>query len=338
MKGKSWDLPFNSARQSRISEGVNDALHSDIFFKEGLTEFAVMNILMRELSGTYKFADVTEDRLLDLENTFFWNLMFYGRVGIYEYKPKEYVIVNISSITYEYQKITKVWCAPAIIQFEQQSAQVDPQQKKWFVLSDMSKIVVISNDVTSEFFQLKFGWFIRGILNLNDMYWASTTMKLKKIAIWYNSKNKRVIDDLETSLKDNETFLKLTSPKIHNNIMKDASLALEAPFTIEKLDFPTDNYLGLEDLIKYYKWGKDLLGMNEKVNDMKERVVTTEVEDGKTNTELMAVSTMRNFEKFTRDMKSKFGINVNVVKSVDDLEEVKNSKQAFSQGVNNEEV
>ena len=338
-KGKSWGNSFNSARAARISEGVSNAIHSDIFFKEGLTEFGVMNVLLRELAGTYSFEEA-EDWLMDLENTFWWNLMFYGRVGIFQYTPGEYIIVNVNNIVYSYQKISEVYITPASIIFEQQSSNIDPKQKKSWKLTGkhLDNIVVISNDVTSEFFQLKFGWFIHGILELNEMFWASTRMKMKKLAIWYNSKNEDVIQDLEESFNDGSPYIKMTNPMIINDISKNAASAMEHPFTIEKLDFPADGYLGLEDLIKYIKFGKDFLGMNEKVNDMKERVVTTEVEDGESNTQLMAEPAMRNFAKFSRDMKTKFGLTVKVKKTMDDMEKPENSEQAFTKGLNDEEI
>ena len=337
MNNKSWGNPFNANYSAKISEGVNKAIHSDVFFKAELTEFGLMNILLRELTGTYSFNEETEDWLLDKENVFWWNLMFYGRVGILKIHDK-FLVVNINNLEYKYQEVVEVACSPARIQFEQQSANVSPNQKKSYIVKNMDDIVIINNDVTSEFFQLKFGWFIKNVMELHTMYWESTKMKLKKIAVWYNTKNKQVITDLDQSLKDNSPMIRFTNPKISNDISKSAASAIETNFQMEKLDFPNDGYIGLEDVVKYWKFGKDILGLNENVNDKQERVISTEVEEERTNTELMEVSSMRNFRKFTRDMLKKFNVNVNVIKTTDTMKAPENSEQAFTQRGNDEKI
>ncbi|MDK2819807.1 MAG: hypothetical protein KFW07_03145 [Mycoplasmataceae bacterium] len=330
MKNNNWGNPFNANRQAKISEGVNQTIHSDIFFKNELSEFGVMNILLRELSGTFSFNENCPEWLLNIENTFWWNLMFYGRVGILQYAENKFIVVNVNNVLTSYQKIKEVWCSPARIQFEQQSANVDPKQQKQYVLRDMNKIVVINNDVTSEFFQLKFGWFINNFLSIHKKYFLGLQIKQKKMGIYFNTKTSSIITALENSFSDDKPYITLQAPKVENDITKSATKAMESNFVIEQFNFPSDGYIGLEEVIKYWKYGKDILGMNENINDNKERVISTEVEDSKENTILMEVSSMRNFKIFSREMKQKFGIEVKVEKTTDKMKKNENSKQAFS--------
>jgi hypothetical protein len=156
-------------------------------------------------------------------------------------------------------------------------------------------------------------------------------MRIKKIAVHTNTKNSSVIKEFENSLNDNSTFINFQSPSIYGDLMNNSQSAMDQNFKIDILPFKNDEYISIADVYRHLKFCKDIIGMDENSSDTKERVVSTELEDGQTNTIQIAESKMRNFRKFSRDMKTNFGVIVEVKKTVqEELPKPENSDQAFN--------
>ncbi len=328
---KNWGNSFNSNYSAEIGDVVNQKVHSSSFFLDkGLSEFALTNIFLNELSGTYKFN--TEDNdLLDVENMFWWNLIFYGRVGIYKIDD-QLVVMNISNITWKYNKVVKAEISPAVITFNQSTLNNQtPQEVMVIEGEDLKNLVITFGDITSEYFIIKYGWIIKSTLDLWEKYQASNQMRIKKIAVHTNTKNSSVIKEFENSLNDNSTFINFQSPSIYGDLMNNSQSAMDQNFKIDILPFKNDEYISIADVYRHLKFCKDIIGMDENSSDTKERVVSTELEDGQTNTIQIAESKMRNFRKFSRDMKTNFGVIVEVKKTVqEELPKPENSDQAFN--------
>ena len=336
---KNWGNPYNANYSAKIGDDVNKQIHSSSFFedKDELDKFAVTNILLRELCGTYKFE--TEDKKFKkFQNTFWWNINFYGRVGIYKIDEDNIIVVNVSNTVYTYDKLVEARITPARISFSQAAMSYTLPTKSILVKGkSIENLVVVSNDITSEYFYIKYGWFVdRNVANYKK-YVTSTEMKNKKLAVFSSTNNQTIIKSLDESFRNSKPYIEFKSPLIAGDITKDAKSAMETNYKMEKLDFPSDSYMGIHDVMAYWKWGKDILGMNENSSDTKERVISTEIESSTLNTLQIEETQLRGFEVFTDEIKEQFGIDLTIKRVKDEQPKIENSEQAFTQGVNENE-
>ncbi len=319
-KKQSWGNSFNGNFNQELNYNVDNIKRSlSITNQQDLNEFNINIILLRELCGTYKF-ETDHASLLAQENKFWFNLYFYGIVGLWYFNEEDkFVVARVTNIKRNmFNEVTSVDLYPANTSYLFAPDTVDDNYKK-FTLTDkkLNNVFIVLLDITAEPFLIRYGWMAKTFKEIYDSYMSSLDLRNKGFFLWKNSNNDQLWTDFETSLKDkSKPYIVFTAPEIATtNDNESANSLLEKPFKMEQFNKNADELIGMDELIKYWKFAKDLLGMNANTSQKKERVISSELDEADVNTILMSECEMRNFNVLSKELKERVNISLTIKKT-----------------------
>ncbi len=316
---ESFDLPIGSAREYRDAVKFQDKYiynKNAVINGETLTEKHLNQFLLKEKMGTYKFK-TENDYLLKNQNKFFWGLFFYGRVGLIKNNDKV-AVVRIASAEYDIygDLINKVKIQPLNILYD--FTDNNEEDDKTFDI-DSEDIVICNLDNNFANFYYRYGWLSSTFMDIWTQYKLSILVSNTKLLINSNTNQKQLVKDIIEQLEDPKRwFVLLENPKLTGQNTAE-TMAFEDIFKINELK-SLDKSIEIEECIKLWKFGKDLLGFNSSSSVKKERVISAEQEEATYNTDLMAEVEMRNFEIFTKECKDKLGLDFEIIKTLDEIQ------------------
>lgn len=340
MSNQSWGNSFNGNMNAMIKVGVDDSKRKELkYFSDDINQFQLSLILLRELCGTYKFKTENEE-LLKLENNFFFNLYFWGIVGLwYDQAKQKFRLVKIMNleadefgdvIKCQVQKADTAYVfAPSYVQNDGTIIELRK--------NELENLIICRLDITSEPFIVKYGWMTKEFISIFDAYKSTLELRAKGFFIFKNNNQEQVWNDFKNSMKDMKTpWITITNPQILGN--NDASMLMEKPFAIEQFQKQASGYVEIEEVIKFWKFAKDLIGMNAATSQKKERVISSEMEESEVNTQLMGEVEMKNFRIFSKELKNKCGIDLEIIKTKDEFQERNISKHLENESIVDEGV
>lgn len=314
-KNDSWGNSLNANLQHQINLYV-DNIKRLYGYGINLTEFHIFNVLLKELCGTYQFKTKNKSLLLQ-ENKFFYNLFFWGMVGLYYNKSKDkFIICRVNSIKLnEFSELVSVDIFRADNYYN--TSTVNNDKVITLKNNELDNFILVCLDISNEPFMIKYGWIATNFIKMFNRYMTSTGLKNKPFFIHKNTTQEKIWKAFVDSVKnDDEPWITLENPEISNS--NDTSSALlEKPFIIEEFKKLDNSFIDIEDVIKFWKFAKDLIGMNANTSQKKERVISTELEDAELNTILMNEVEMKNFRLLENELKEKFNIDLKVLKTKD---------------------
>lgn len=332
-KKDSFGLPFNGTKTHQISVDTYDKIFSkELTFVDKNENGVIVNrldttilnhLLLKELAGTYTFKTNDKD-LLRQENIFFYNLFFYGRIGIAKINNR-YIVVRINDARFnEYKELISANVKIANILFDFSNENNDRD-----ININGNDLVIFNLDNNMFNFYMRYGWLSKEFINHYEIYLKSIGLSNKSFLVYSNTKNSKLIKEIFNDIEDpTKSYIHIPNPKFDGNFSEDASKALEKDFLIEDVK-KEGGFMEIETIIKFWKFGKDILGMNANTAQKKERLVSTEVEDASINTNLLANVEMKNLKIGCFELKEKFGLQLEIVKTIDELDlNPKNSSKA----------
>lgn len=312
----SWGNSYNNNLKHQIDLYV-DNIKRLYGYDIDLNQFHIINVLLKELCGTYQF-ETTHKSLLRQENKFFFNLYFWGMVGLW-YQPKEdeFIICRVNNIILDpYSRIKSIDVSYANNYYNTSEINNGKIVKLSGKLLD--NFILVMLDITNEPFIIKFGWIATEFISIYRKYIKSLELKNKQFFIHKNSSQEPIWKEFLNSIKDDNTpFITLTNPEISTNYGESSNSLLEKPFVIEEFKKLADSFINIEDVIKFMKFAKDLIGMNANTSQKKERVISTEMEDAEINTLLMNEVELKNLRNMERELKERFNIDLKILKTKD---------------------
>lgn len=324
-KKNSFGLPWNATRIHQTS--VNN--YEKIFSKEltfvekdknnkiidELNEHILNHLLLKELAGTYLFKTDNKD-LIRQENVFFYNLFFYGRIGVLKLDDR-FIVCRINFAKYnKFKEVESANVKIANILFDFNNDNSDDKD----IDVKGNDIVIFSLDNNMYNFYMRYGWISKEFMNHYKIYLKSIAQSNKNFLVYSNTKNQDLIKQIFNDIENPETsYIHVPNPKFDGDFSEDASKVLEKDFLIEDIK-KEGGFMEIETIIKFWKFAKDIIGMNANTAQKKERLVSTEVEDANINTNLLAQVEMKNFKIGCDELKEKFGVQLEILKSVDELD------------------
>ncbi len=323
------------AQLKQRQEFLNNTLYTKDFYKQTrkLTEHMINMLLIKELCGTYQFQTENE-YLLKNENLAWWTLFFYGRVGFIKQEDK-IAIVRILNFEYDaFGDLTgNVKCVPAKILFDFTKTEDDVNEDEILEIpAEYINVLILDNNFAT--FWERYGWVSEEFIAIWNQYLNSLILKNKTMLLKVGTKQQKILEQFEADLLNPEKlWVCLYSPKVLANLETDASVAGEKPVEVQEIN---KNFAGveIEDVLKFWKSTRDMLGFNASSSVKKERLISTEAEEAENNTNLMAEVEMRNFRTLERDFKSKFNIELKILKTM----EVNNLQREENANSSNEQI